>query len=174
LRLRLFFALWPDQPTRAALTQAARPLLGACSGRPVPVGNYHVTLAFLGSVPAARLDPIRAAAATIRAPAFELGFDCHGHWSRARVAWLGCRQPPAAAELLARSLWTALSPLGFEAEQRPFRPHLTVLRDCRSCEWPGPVTPVAWPVRDFALLRSETLPQGARYEIVERWRLSAD
>ena len=174
MRLRLFFALWPDQPTRAALARTARPLLGACSGRPVPVANYHVTLAFLGSMPAARLDSIRAAAGTVRATAFELEFDCHGHWSRARVAWLGCRQPPPAAGVLASSLWTALAPLGLEPEQRPFRPHLTVLRDCRSCEWPGPVMPVTWPVRHFALLRSETLPEGARYEIVERWPLSAD
>ena len=149
-------------------------MLEACNGRPVPVANYLVSLAVLGSVPAARLDAVCAAAGTVRAAAFKLGFDHHGHWSRARVAWLGCRQPPAAAAVLARSVWTALAPLGFEPEQRPFRPHLTVLRDCRRCEWPGPVTPVTWPVADFALLRSETLPEGARYEIVQRWPLSAD
>lgn len=174
MRLRLFFALWPDEGTRAALAQSARPLLDACTGRPVPAANYHVTLAFLGSVPTGRLEPVRAAAGTVRAAAFELGFDSHGHWSRARVAWLGCRQPPAAAGVLARSLWDALAPLDFEPEPRPFRPHLTVLRDCRGCKWQGPLAPVRWPVRDFVLLCSETLPEGARYEIIQRWPLSAD
>lgn len=173
MRLRLFFALWPDAPVRVALATAAAPLVAACPGRAVPTSNYHLTLAFLGVVDAARLEPLRAAAGSVSGTPFVLSIDVHGHWPRPRVAWLGCATPPAAAAGLAASLWAALAPLGLEAEARPFRPHLTVLRDCRRCDWPGPVAPVRWPVRDFVLVSSETLPGGPRYEVIAQWPLAA-
>ncbi len=171
--MRLFFALWPDDPVRDALEGAAKPLVAACPGRPVPKTNYHLTLAFLGSVDAARLDGIRAVAAGLQAAPFDLRIDCHGHWPRPRTAWLGCRNLPVPAGALALELWTRLEPLGFEPEARPFRAHLTVLRACPRCDWPGPVSPVGWPVRDIVLVRSETLPAGARYQVIERWPLAA-
>jgi RNA 2',3'-cyclic 3'-phosphodiesterase len=168
----LFFALWPDEPVRDALARSAAPLLEVCRGRRVPKRNYHLTLAFLGGVAADRLDEIRAAARTVRPEPFSLTMDCHGHWPGPRVAWLGCRRPPPEADGLAQVLWRALEPLGFRPDVRPFRPHLTVLRACRSCDWAGPVVPVDWPVREFALMRSETLPAGPRYEVVDRWALT--
>jgi RNA 2',3'-cyclic 3'-phosphodiesterase len=168
----LFFALWPDEPVRNALVAAARPLLEACPGKPVPGSNYHLTLAFLGAVEASRLEALRAAAAGVRAEPFDLVMDCHGHWVRPGVAWLGCRQPPAASARLAAATWAALATLGFKPEERPFVPHLTVLRHCRACAWPGPVTPVAWPVRDFALVSSVTHPSGPEYTVLERWPLA--
>lgn len=170
----MFFALWPDDRVRSALGEAAAPLLQACRGRPVPGRNYHLTLAFLGGVPAARLDELRATAATVRAAPFDLSMDCHGHWPQPRVAWLGCRRAPAAANALAQALWSALEPLGFRPDPRPFRPHLTVLRACRACDWPGPVTPVHWPVRDFVLVRSDTLLAGPAYSVIGRWPLPHD
>jgi RNA 2',3'-cyclic 3'-phosphodiesterase len=171
LRLRLFFALWPDEPVRDALGRSAAPLLAACRGRRVAKRNYHLTLAFLGGVAAERLDELRAAAAAVRADPFELRMDCHGHWPGPRVVWLGCGRAPAAADELTQALWAVLEPLGFRRDPRPFRPHLTVLRGCRDCDWPGPVEPVVWPVRDFALVRSETLPAGPVYHLVDRWAL---
>jgi len=171
LKLRLFFALWPDDEVRAALAAAAAPLLDSCRGRRVPARNYHLTLAFLGAVDAERLDALRAAAGTVRAEPFSLSMDCHGHWPKPRVAWLGCRRPPAAAGALAGALWAALAPLGFEAECRPFQPHLTVLRDCRRCDWPGPVSPLSWPVTDFVLVGSEPGVGAPRYEVVGCWGL---
>jgi 2'-5' RNA ligase len=173
LRLRLFFALWPDDAVCHALAAAARPLLDACRGRRIPKRNYHLTLAFLGSVPEEQLDALRAAAGRVRAEPFDLRLDTHGHWRGPKVAWLGCSGPPPAARALAAALWAALAPIGFQPDPRPFRPHLTVLRGCPACDWPGPVAPVDWLVRDFALVRSETLPEGPRYSVLERWPLAA-
>jgi RNA 2',3'-cyclic 3'-phosphodiesterase len=174
LKLRLFFALWPGDDVRAALAAAAAPLLDACRGRRVPARNYHLTLAFLGAVDAGRLEALRDAAATVRAGPFTLSLDCHGHWPKPRVAWLGCRQPPAAAGTLAGTLWAALAPLGFAPERRAFQPHMTVLRDCRRCDWPGPPAPVPWPVSDFVLMGSELHFDAPRYEVLGRWGLAVE
>lgn len=171
MKLRLFFALWPDPPVTDALAASARPLLDACRGRRIPKRNYHLTLAFLGGVPETQLDAVRAAAATVRAEPFDLHLDVHGHWRDPKVAWLGCSAPPPAARALAHVLWAALAPLGFKPDPRPFRPHLTVLRSCTACDWPGPVVPVDWPVREFVLVRSVTLPGGPRYDVLDRWHL---
>ena len=171
MSLRLFFALWPAPPVRAALAAAAAPLRQACPGRPVPASNYHLTLAFLGKVEAAELDPLRAAAAAVRSPGFDLSMDTSGHWPRAGVAWLGTRQPTPAAAALATNLWTALGPLGYTPGARPFEPHLTVMRRCRRCTPPPPPGPVEWPVREFVLVCSETRPEGAHYAIIGRWAL---
>jgi 2'-5' RNA ligase len=166
LRLRLFYGLWPAPEVRDALAASVRPLLDACRGRRVPKRNYHLTLAFLGSVPEARLSELHAAAAAVPVEPFTLRIDRHGHWRRPRVAWLGCREPPAAATALAENLRAALEPLGFQPDPRPFRPHLTVLRNCRACDWEGEIEPVDWPVTGFVLARSETLPAGPVYHVV--------
>jgi len=166
LKLRLFYALWPAPEVRDALAAAARPLLEACRGRRVPKRNYHLTLAFLGSVPQQRLDELHAAAGKVTVEPFTLRIDRHGQWRGPQVAWLGCSNPPAAATQLADNLRAALEPLGFEPDARPFQPHLTVLRGCRACDWDGEIAPVEWPVRGFVLVRSETLPGGPVYRVV--------
>ncbi len=166
MKLRLFYALWPAPEVRAALAAAARPLLAACRGRRVPQRNYHLTLAFLGSVPEQQLDELHAAAGQVPCDPFTLRIDRHDHWRGPQVAWLGCSQPPAAATALADDLRHALEPLGFKPDPRPFRPHLTVLRGCRACDWAGEIEPVEWPVSGFVLVRSETLPAGPVYRVV--------
>ena len=166
MKLRLFYALWPAPQVRTALADAARPLLEACRGRRVPTRNYHLTLAFLGGVPEQRLDELHAAAAGVTVEPFTLRIDRHGHWRGPQVAWLGCSRTPAAATVLADDLRHALEPLGFKPDPRPFRPHLTVLRGCRACDWSGEIEPVEWPVSGFVLVRSETLPGGPVYRVV--------
>ena len=49
---RLFFALWATAEERRALSAAAAAAVGTSGGRAVPEENLHVTLAFLGQVPA--------------------------------------------------------------------------------------------------------------------------
>ncbi|NGP52134.1 RNA 2',3'-cyclic phosphodiesterase [Thioalkalivibrio sp. XN8] len=168
MKLRLFYALWPRPEVRDALAAAARPLLDACRGRRVPKRNYHLTLAFLGSVAEDRLPELHAAAARVTFEPCTLRIDRHGYFKGARAAWLGCRQPSPAAAALAENLRAVLAPLGFQPDPRPFRPHLTVLRKCPGCDWEGEIQPVAWPIDGFVLARSETLPTGPVYHVVHR------
>jgi 2'-5' RNA ligase len=171
-RVRLFFALWPNDAVRQALWRSSAPLREACRGQPVAKRNLHLTLLFLGGVDERRLPDIEAAAAGIRVPGFSLVFDGWGRFDKASVAWLGCRHPDPRAAALAGGLAGAMEKLGFPPERRPFRPHLTVIRKCRDGSPAEPIDPVTWPVDEFTLVRSLTLPSGPVYEVIARWPLA--
>ena len=74
--MRLFVALWPDPVTRAAIAQWQRAWDWPPRAAPVKAERLHLTLHFLGDVPAGRLGEI---AAGLRSPfePFELEFG-HG------------------------------------------------------------------------------------------------
>ncbi len=96
-----------------------------------PPANLHITTRFIGEFPDARLPELRAALAAIPTPApipihvRSLGFFPNPHTPH--TFWAGIDAPPALAAL-ASSTNRALLPLGFPAEDRPFRPHLTLAR----------------------------------------------
>jgi 2'-5' RNA ligase len=87
--VRLFFALWPDDALREALGRVGLVLAARAQGKPVPAAKLHMTLAFLGEVPAERLAPAVDAAARVKGEAFELLLDEVGAFRSARVAWVG-------------------------------------------------------------------------------------
>ena len=57
---RVFFAVDPPEAARADLDRALAPLRGS-PGEPrwIPPGRWHLTLLFLGTVPADRVPPLR-------------------------------------------------------------------------------------------------------------------
>lgn len=160
---RLFFALWPDEALRARLA-AHRPT----QGRPVPVANLHVTLLFLGTVGAAARSALEQGAAEIHAPAFELVLDRCGHWARAGICWLGASQVPDALQSLHEALRALAQGLEIPLEHRRYAPHVTLAR--RAPRHPvQAIAPIAWPVRDFVLVRSRTGGDSSTYEVLRRW-----
>lgn len=168
--MRLFFALWPDDATRAALAGAAA-LLNLRDGRPVRRADLHLTLAFLGEVPEARVAALCAMASALRATGFELDIAAAGWWRRSRVAWLAPTQVPAALTRLAAAL-TAGAGLAADAVGN-YRPHLTVARGVRRPPGLLSAFSVLWPVQDFALISSISDAQGARYQVLAQWPLEA-
>lgn len=162
---RLFFALWPDAPTRRALRKTCRDAVAFCGGRPVPPPHYHLTLAFLGNVPVAQVPAIRAAAAGVTPPVLTLQLDRFGYFPRARVLWIGPTDVPTALTQLAAELWAALQAVGLQPEPRPFRPHVTIARKVNRAPRELSLQVVSWQLRGFALIRSVTAPTGARYTV---------
>ena len=125
---RLFFALWPGEPLRTALAPRIRALQPAGIGRAQRPDQWHVTLEFLGSVPASRVAAARDAATLVHASPSELRFDAVEFWRRPEVLCLVAREvPPPLADLVAQ-LRAALAAQGFEPETRPFRAHVTLAR----------------------------------------------
>lgn len=170
---RLFLALWPDDAVRARLAEAAGAVRVFTRGKPVADDNLHMTLAFLGRVPPAGLECVLGVAAGLSGEPFTLRLDRAAIWRRSGILWLAPSAPPPALHALARDLWAGLAYCGFRPDYRRFRAHVTVARSCAPAEVPA-FEPVEWPVPEFALVESETLPEGARYTVRRRWPLARE
>ena len=126
--MRLFFALDIDTEIRERIAAYVDTLRRVPGIRFMPPESYHVTLKFLGEVK--ELEPVQAAASNVRPPAFDVAFRGAGFFpnDRApRVFWAGINADDRLAAL-ASKLDEALGQVGFEREERPFRPHLTLAR----------------------------------------------
>ena len=170
---RLFFALWPAEPLRTALAPRIRALQPAGVGRPQRPDQWHVTLEFLGSVPASRVAAARDAAAQVRADPSDTRFDAVEFWRRPEVLCLVARLvPPPLADLVAQ-LRAALAAQGFEPETRPFRAHMTLARKVTNPVSPVVFEPLRWPAADFALVESITDRSGSVYTPLATWNLQS-
>ncbi len=95
--------------------------------------NIHLTLKFLGNISPGRIDAIAHAmdqAARDR-PAFVLALRGIGFFPgirRARVIWMGLGGQVQQLFALQRKLEAHLEAIGFAAEKRPFKGHLTLGR----------------------------------------------
>ncbi|PKM46091.1 MAG: RNA 2',3'-cyclic phosphodiesterase [Gammaproteobacteria bacterium HGW-Gammaproteobacteria-1] len=168
---RLFFALWPDEAQQRTLYKLGRSIAPP-GGKPMAAQNLHITLAFLGTIDADKRNCMEKAADAIQLPSFELVLDSAGYWPRPQVVWLGCSAVPEPLLALAARLNGAMAACGLAAETRPYSPHLTVLRKARQGPRQLDMDTVHWPVGDFVLVQSLTLPEGAQYQVVRRWPLA--
>ena len=168
--LRLFFALWPDAATRAALDQVGAGLHARWGGRRMQHDALHMTLAFLGDTPLKRLDALRGLAAKMTGEAFTLKLDRPGCWQHNRVGWLGLATTPLALTQLVTDLRRMLHANKFTVDDQRYVPHVSLLRNAH-CAPPPPCQPVTWHAQNFVLLASHKQPHG--YEVLGTWSLSA-
>ena len=132
--LRVFIAVEIPLPIRQAIfeqTGAMRRAVGPLI-RWVPLENMHLTLKFIGEVSPANVEMIQQMlgieAAAI--PPFQVqvsGLGAFPSPRRARVIWIGIQAPPALASLQ-HGIESGAARLGYETEERPFSPHLTIGR----------------------------------------------
>lgn len=170
-RRRLFFALWPDAVARRSVRRARRALRPhLAEGRWVPESNWHITLAFLGSVPDALLAELCRRAAAVAPVEGELLLDRLEHWPRPRVLCLTSAVTPAPLIALADSLAEAALGMDIPVEERPYRAHLTLVRALRRLpvELPG-LSPVSWAFGGFTLVESAHEADGPAYRVLARW-----
>jgi 2'-5' RNA ligase len=170
-RLRLFFAVWPPEPTAAALHGWAVATKGAVGGRAIAAANIHLTLAFLGHVSAERLDAAVAAARRVRGTSHTLPLTEARYWPRSHIVWVGPKAPPEPLAALALELQRELAAADFKLDEREFVAHVTLLRDVPRLRGLPALPDVEWPIDEFVLARSETAAAGSVYTILERFPL---
>lgn len=170
---RLFFALWPDAGTQRALGTLAQDLKHECGGRAVAASNVHLTLVFLGNVERARMPRLEALAVGIGAPRFALAVDRVEFWRHNRIVWAGASHCPGALQALVARLGQGLTAEGFRPDERPYVPHITLLRNTRRPPAMASVPVIDWMVPGFALVESAPRERGRVYEVVREWPLTA-
>lgn len=169
---RVFFALWPDADIRQKIQKQIYPIFDHPQGRKVPKHNWHITLAFLGNVSDDVYTCIQQQADMVSGTSFEINLDTIGHWSRPKVAWLGCNTKPQAIDTLVSSLNEQLFKCGYTPEFKTFQPHMTLMRKVTRKPKSFSFKSVTWEVKQFVLVESHVDNTGSTYKVIKKWKLS--
>lgn len=164
---RLFIGLWPKAATQRALQPLSAQAVGHCGGRALKAEQWHITLAFLGAVPETRVQQLRAQAPQWQLPDAPFLLDSYGSFPGTGIVWVGSRDSASlqAMQQCFTALWHYLRPLGFSAENRPFVPHVSLLRravrsDIRNLP---SFAPFGWHNQACYLIESRPTAQGSAY-----------
>ena len=183
--MRLFVAVWPDEPTRTRL-QALQLELGRSKGlRFVGPARWHVTLRFLGEVPDDDIPPLADALLAATGPAATgpaatgptTAVECRlgpgtGWFTGVRVLQL----PAAGVDNLAAAVRRATAPIvPPPPSDPPFNGHLTLARAkgrrlsvAALGEMANIPFEAAFPVDAIDLVSSQPSPDGHAYTTLAR------
>lgn len=190
--MRLFLALELPDAVRQRLTKLSKTLQEHWeSGRQLPgmswvrPENLHVTLKFFGEVADSNLPELCGALERVTVAAmFRLVPDrmvCLPPRGPIRVVGVGLAGELEHLQQLHRQIEQQCAPIGFPAELRAFRPHVTLARvkgsassytrqtleKLASAHLPAP----SFDVSEFVLMQSHLDPRSARYVPVARFPL---
>lgn len=119
-------------PLAAEARLALADRLPELPGRPTPPQNWHLTLRFLGLVDEVTAERVMAEVSSAAlGPPFEISLSRLGAFPGARkatVLWVGISKGVGRLSTLAELTEEAAQAAGLSAEDRPFRPHLTLAR----------------------------------------------
>ncbi len=177
--IRAFIAL-ALEPGLAAEIKKVQQHLNSPGGavRWISPEQLHLTLQFLGNVPADRLDQLAAALrdACARTAPLQLaleGVGCFPNTRNPRVLWIGIQGDLEPLGKLQEQIAQETKNFGDHGEQRAFQPHLTIGRvkasgaEGRKVGQAIACTTVPklgdWTIRQVLLVQSELSSNGARY-----------
>jgi RNA 2',3'-cyclic 3'-phosphodiesterase len=152
----------------------------------VSIESIHLTLKFLGEIDAALVPELAATLRSTTGPVrtFNLSISGLGGFPNLRsprVIWCGLGGDLETLAALQRQVEEACGPLGFQPEDRPFHPHLTLgrvqgkrnlqplLDYIRIASQPE----TAFTAAAFNIYKSDLRPRGAVYTVLETIRFEA-
>jgi 2'-5' RNA ligase len=157
---------------RDALAAVARECALECGGRPTAPEKIHITLFFVGDVERAAVARLQDVAGTLAAAPFHLAVTHLGLWRHNRIVWAGAESTPPALAMLVSHLTSGLAAHGVRSEDRPYVPHVTLVRNARTAPRRTRIAPIAWHARELVLVESVAAGGGSRYEVIGRWPFS--
>jgi len=149
------------------------------------VENIHLTLKFFGNVATDQVASISDAAERVvkEFSSFEIKVGETGVFPnprRAQVLWIGVSDPSRKLSALQARLENECATLGFEKEDRAYRPHLTIARirkphgdrQLADAHLQMTFAPLAVEMRELVLFRSELSSKGSKYTPISRHHLA--
>lgn len=171
-RLRLFCALTlPEQVLDRLVEWQQSELSG--HERIVPRTNLHVTVAFLGSRPAADVAPVATELSVAAAAAGPIRLSVAGFRETRSVGMVVLHDEDMFASRFAADVFERLERIGvYEPERRRWLPHVTVLRFKQPPRLHPPLPDLGkFSPSEAAVYHSLLRPGGASYEILESFAL---
>ena len=172
--MRLFIAAELPDAVREALAETSADLRAGMRGRYVPPARFHVTLAFLGEVEAARVADAEAAleAGCAGQAAFDVRLGELGSFGRRASAtlWQGFDKESAGQlAALATNVRAACSREGLDFDGKTYLPHVTLMRaaDVRGGVLPMPHM-AGGRLGTVALVHSDLSGDHPRYHALHR------
>lgn len=148
------------------------------------VENIHLTLKFFGDVNVDRISRISTAAsrAAKEFTSFEISVGGTGVFpkpSRAQVLWMGVNDPSGRLLALQKGLEKEIAAVGFQKEDRAFRPHLTIARIRRpegarqlaDAHLKTEFEPQEIKLNKLIVFRSELTSSGSKYTVISHHQL---
>ncbi|MEW1908043.1 RNA 2',3'-cyclic phosphodiesterase [Kitasatospora sp. NPDC085895] len=184
--LRVFVALAPPDEAKDELARALQPAYARYPRlRWNRIEDWHITLAFLGELPATAVPLLRSVLAGRAAshPALHLGLRGGGHFDE-RLLWSGIDGDLDGLHLLAADVRELVGSCGIEFNNRPLRPHLTLARARRDDPTSVPQAAAGlsgfvgrpWHAERLHLVGSNIGrgPGPIRYRDIEAWRFGTE
>lgn len=179
--MRLFVAIPLPEAVREKLSGLYQTMDGV---RWQSQSQLHITLKFLGETDRDQLPELIRGLKSIRDSAFRMtisGFGTFPEKGRPKILWIGVAKPEPLEELQQKVEQQCVE-IGFEGEDRPFIPHITLARikgtprrDVMSfINQHKTVKFSRVPVNEFVLYESKLQPDGAVHEKVEKFTLNTD
>lgn len=143
--------------------------------------TVHLTLKFLGGVEEEKLASISESLKKIAKEHTPFGIKMDGigafpEWSRPKVLWVGLGGDKSEVISVADEVGSAMAGLGFEKDNKEFRPHLTLgrVKSSKNIEKLKEISDsieikaVSIPVSSLVLFRSELTEEGAIHTPIEK------
>ncbi|HMT16241.1 MAG TPA: RNA 2',3'-cyclic phosphodiesterase [Ottowia sp.] len=161
---RLFTALFPPPVACAAIDAERQRWAGLPRRlRPAP-DRLHVTLQFHDAVTPSQAQAWQAALATLAFEPFDIALVRAELWHAPRGTLAVLRAAPSPALTALRQHTTELAAqAGLPPERRPWKPHLTALRQAEQVQTRPLAAPIRWQVDQVALIWSDLQAQPPRY-----------
>ncbi|MFC1726821.1 RNA 2',3'-cyclic phosphodiesterase, partial [candidate division KSB1 bacterium] len=180
--IRTFIAIKIPGSVKSDINNWQDKLRGIVSGiKWVKSDNIHITLKFLGNIEEKMVLQLKEAIerSVENVSPFEIevkGEGCFPNVNRPRVVWVGVDKGKDIISETVLKIENECSKLGFDRENRPYRPHLTVGRvkkiiksteDLRRFFYDNPFRSEIFNANEIILMKSDLKPEGPVYTPIE-------
>jgi len=173
--MRVFFALPLQEQLKLDIDQWRMHNMPPSSNA-VPSANFHITLAFTGTIRDSDKELLCTRADEVmKSEEFKVGslkLIETGYWAKPEILWIGPNTWPENLTKLASKLQNVGRHFGAKKDKRAYRPHLTLSKKIQTPCYPTAQPSFHLSYDQVTLYHSISMKNGVRYVEIECWPLA--